>query len=169
MRLQWIGVILVITGCGGFGFSMAASCRREVNCLSQLIRVLNDMEWELQYRLTPLPELCRQASQDASGMIRDIFLRLARELESMRNPDAKSCMQAAVSAKQMPKRIRKHLLSLGTSLGRYDLQGQILGLRSVRAACRKDLNELEHNKTERLRGYQTLALCAGAAIAILLF
>ena len=34
MNLQGIGIILVITGCGGFGFSMAAAYRREVSLLN---------------------------------------------------------------------------------------------------------------------------------------
>ena len=56
---------------------------------------------------------------------------------------------------------------LGASLGRFDLQGQLQGIESVRAQCRKDLAELEDNRDQRLRSYQTLGLCAGCALAIL--
>ena len=168
MNLRFIGIVMVVTGCGGFGFAMAAAYRRELTLLSRLIRVLNDMEWELQYRLTPLPELCRMAAREETGILRDVFLRLAQSLDSMRNPDVKSCMQAILSAKQIPSILRKHLKELGTSLGRFDLQGQILGLRAVRASCRKELNELENRKTERIKEYRMLALCAGAAIAVLM-
>jgi hypothetical protein len=56
---------------------------------------------------------------------------------------------------------------LGTSLGRYDLQGQLNGIESVRIRCRSDLEELERNRDVRLRSYQRLGLCAGCALAIL--
>ena len=46
------GAALVIAGCGGFGFSIASGYKREEGILRQLLRALNYMEWELQYRLT---------------------------------------------------------------------------------------------------------------------
>ena len=55
MNYRWIGAVLVIAGCGGFGFSIAAGYKREESTLRQLIQALNTMEWELSYRLTPLP------------------------------------------------------------------------------------------------------------------
>ena len=67
MSYRWFGAALVIAGCGGFGFSIASGYKREEGILRQLLRVLNYMEWELQYRLTPLPELCRQAGKESFG------------------------------------------------------------------------------------------------------
>ena len=46
-------------------------------------------------------------------------------------------------------------------------QGQILGLEAVRSHCRSELDALSANQDERLRSYQTLGLCTGAALAIL--
>ena len=54
MILKVIGVILVIAGCGGVGFRIAANHRLEEKTLRQLIGILDYMECELQYRLTPL-------------------------------------------------------------------------------------------------------------------
>ena len=59
MSYKWIGAILIIVSCGVCGFSVAAGKRREERLLSQLMDVLQFMEADLQYRLTPLPELCR--------------------------------------------------------------------------------------------------------------
>ena len=54
MTLQWIGAAMVIGGCGGFGLTLAAGEKREIQMLRQLMAVLEEMEWELQCRLTPL-------------------------------------------------------------------------------------------------------------------
>ena len=59
------------------------------------------------------------------------------------------------------------LILLGRWLGRFDLDGQLKGLDAVRQECRRHLEELNNNREVRLRSYQTLGLCAGAAIAIL--
>ena len=63
MSIKWIGAILVIVGCGGVGFSMAAAYRRQETALRELMGTLDFMSWELQFRLTPLPELCRRAGK----------------------------------------------------------------------------------------------------------
>ena len=66
MEFRWLGAIMIIAGCGGYGFSLAARYRQQERTLSELINALERMECELQYRMTPLPELCRMAAQDTS-------------------------------------------------------------------------------------------------------
>lgn len=168
MSWKWVGAILVIVGCGGFGFSLAASYKKEELALRQLINVLNFMECELQYRLTPLPELCRQAGKESTSQIKCVFLSLAEELEAQSEPDAVSCMASAIrSVPDMSRNLRKMFCSLGRTLGRFDLAGQLQGLESVRAECRLELEILTQNKDVRLRSYQTLGLCTGAALVII--
>ena len=58
-------------------------------------------------------------------------------------------------------------LQLGDSLGRFDLSGQIQGLASVQKRAEFELEQLRRNQDVRLRSYQTLGLCAGAALVVL--
>lgn len=168
MSIKLIGAALIIAGCGGIGFSMAAAHRREENALRQLIGALDYMGCELQYHLTPLPELCRGAATQSGGCIRNVLLGLAAELESQIAPDASACMNAAISkAPKLPSQVKASLASLGSSLGYFDLQGQLKGLEAARQQCRRDLDALSKDRDVRLRSYQTLGLCAGAALAIL--
>lgn len=169
MTVKLIGAMLVIFGCGGFGFSLAASHRREEKTLQQLVHLLDYMESELQYRLTPLPQLCAHAAAESRGVLRSVFSGFTAQLEDQVSPNVSSCMYAALSAcKEIPGQTKACLEELGRSLGRFDLAGQLNGLDSVRQTCKKKLEELENNKEVRLRSYQTLGLCAGAALAILL-
>lgn len=169
MSYKWIGAMLVVAGCGGFGFSMAAAHRKEVGLLRQLHRGLIYMQSELKYRLTPLPELCRQTGREMGGVLRQVFFELARELDSRTLPDPGDCMAAAMkkSREALPGSLRRLLTRLGRSLGRFDLNGQLRGLEALTAACEEELALLNQNKDIRLRNYQTLGLCAGAALAIL--
>lgn len=168
MNYKWIGAVLIIVGCGGFGFSIAAGHKKEEKNLQQLLCILQYMESELQYKLTPLPELCRQAGDGANGILRGILHDLARELDWQVSPDACSCMNAALKKnKEVPASLRKLLLQLGHTLGRFDLPGQLRGLQSVREGCKEELRRFQKNQDTRLRSYQTLGLCAGAALAIL--
>ena len=163
-----IGTILVIAGCGGFGMLLVISHKRKEQSLRQLIRALDFMECELQYRLTPLPDLCRQTAMESDGWVRSVFAALAQELDNQISPEVKTCMDAALAKnKDLPLQARRAMQELGQTMGRFDLPGQLRGLENVRQICRQGLEELAVNRDQRIRSYQTLSLCAGAALAIL--
>lgn len=162
------GAVLVVTGCGGCGFAMAAAQRREEQNLRQLLRAVEYMECELQFKQSPLPELCAHVGQAVSGTVGDVFGALAAELEKQSAPEAGGCVDAALTAfPKLSDRVREAFRLLGSTLGRFDLPGQQQGLGAVAQVCREGISELSENRAARLRSYQTLGLCAGAALAIL--
>ena len=169
MAYKWIGSILIITGCGGYGFLLSASDRREMSGLRELIRILEYISCELQFHLTPLPEICRKAGSQVKGNIGMLFQSLADIMDSMEQADVSDCMNKALAAcPEIPVSCKTHLTLLGDTLGCFGLPGQLSELGSVRASCVSVLAELEKGKTQRIRSYQTLGLCTGAALAILL-
>lgn len=168
MSIKWFGAALILAGCGGFGLTMAAGIRQQVRMLTELGQILDFFEAELQYRLTPLPELMAQAAVESRGVLKKIFRELSVNLKKQECSDAVSCMDTVLEHyDDLPVRVRKHLRHLGHSLGKYDLPGQLRGLQSVRGACMNDLLRLQNNSDVRQRSYQTLALCAGSALVIL--
>jgi len=169
MSYKWFGAVLIIAGCAGTGFSMAANDRKEEAMLHQMLSAIGYMKSELQYRLTPLPLLCRMTAKQASGPVRKLFDSLASELEQQILPEAPDCMRAALAlVPDLPGSLRSVCRELGTSLGQLDLNGQLQGLDNARELCLRKRKHMEHNREQRLRSYQTLGLCAGAALAILL-
>lgn len=155
-------------GCGGMGISIAKNHTNQEKLLRQLIRALQVMECELKYRLTSLPELCRLGGREVSGGLKDVFFHLGRELDRQSSVDADGCMRAALrQSRDIPANVRKLLLQLGRMLGRFDLSGQLQGLDAVKAACQLELQNLSKDRDVRIRSYQTLGLCAGAALVIL--
>lgn len=160
---------MIIASCGGTGFSIASAARKEESQLQQLICAIQYMRSELQFRLTPLPQLCRQTGKQCRGTIGRLFDALAEELENQLLPEASDCMRAALNTvDDLPRRIRSICLQLGASLGQLDLNGQLLGLDQAFHSCQKIQKQMESNKEQRLRSYQTLGLCTGAALVILL-
>ena len=169
MNIKWIGAILIIAGSGGFGFLMAWNYKRELISLRQLVRALEYMESDLEYRLTTLAVLCKKTSELLSGSLRAVFLNFAQELEGQMAPDAAYCMTVTLNnTPELPKKTAEFLAALGQSLGVFDLQGQLRGLESVRSNCISAITEMEQQRSQRVRSYETLGLCAGAALAILL-
>lgn len=169
MTYKWIGAAMIVVGCGGFGFRLAAAACLEERRLVQLMQLLRRMQSQLQYQLTPLPELCSQCGRETGGPLGRVLETLARELESRTYPDVYSCMRGALQAdRELSPTCRRLLVQLGRELGRFDLAGQLQGLQAVSAACREQRQRLRQNQQQRLRSYRTLSLCAGAALAILL-
>ena len=169
MNYKWIGAVLVIIGCGGFGFLVAAASKREEKHLRELLEVLEYMISELQYKLTPLPELVTRATAYTSGALTQAFSALGDELSNQIAPNAESCMRSALEkAQSLPVLTGNILRFMGRSLGKFDLTGQINELTLVKEACRENLLKLSKDRAERLRSYRTLGVCAGIALAILL-
>ena len=168
MVLKIVGAILIIAGCGGVGFKTASNYIRDEKALEQLVGILDFMHCQLQYRLTPLPSLCRQIATDFKNMPGSLFEELALEMESQNATNIGQCMTSVISGKRtIPAITRAQMLRLGNTMGRFDLEGQLKGLDAVKQDCTRILDQMRNNREVRLRSYQTLGLCAGAALAIL--
>lgn len=168
MTFKLIGAMIVILGCGGCGFLIAVSYKRESAALHQLKTALDFMYCELKYRLTPLPELCILTAAHTNGQIKSFFTHLSRELEQQISPDVKTCVDAALSGcRAVPVLTNEILLELGKTLGCFDLDGQLQSLSALRDMVDRKTAKHSENLENRLRSYQTLGLCAGAALAIL--
>lgn len=168
MLTKLIGAVLVIAGCGCCGLAIAGAHRKQVHTLQQLVYLLDYMECELQYHCTPLPELCRQIAAEGNGILRNIFLSLALQLEDHITPDISVCMDKALAQHvDCPSQTSYVLRLLGHSIGRFDMEGQLRGLEYIRTECRRRLDALTKDQDARLRSYKTLSVCAGAALCIL--
>ncbi len=169
MMIKLLGVAFVVFGCGHVGFRIAAGYKQEERALRELITILNYLGSELEYRMTPLPDLLNSVAKTFSGVPAKILGQLGQELEAQVSPDVASCMDNILNrTPDIPSVTHGVLFRLGTCLGRFDLAGQLKELESVGDECHRNLKALEYNRDSRLRSYQTLGLCAGAALAILL-
>ena len=168
MLLKVLGALFIVLACGGVGFKIAGNYLKEEKQLRQLIYGLEYMNNELQYRLTPLPELCKQTSLELKGAVARVFLQLYNEMTAQIAPNVSHCMAAALSQiADISPQVKDVLNQLGSCLGRFDVDGQIRGINAVKAICNEKLSALTQNKDTRIRSYKTLGLCAGAAVVIL--
>lgn len=169
MSIKWMGAILIVLGCGGVGFSIAANYKREMRALNALVGALEYIHSELTYRLTPLPDLFYKASLVTGEGIGSLFRELASEMEQQISPDAACCMEVLLRRRRdIPEQARLALKEMGKSLGNFDLEGQVRELSAVHQRCTRQLEKLSEQKEDRIRQYQTLGICAGAVLAILL-
>lgn len=168
MNYRVIGAVCIIVACGGWGFLAAGQYTQKISLLREMRTLMDYLECELRYRNFPLPQLIRQASDQVTGKLQKLLLYLSEELDAQIRPNAQCCMVAALQrCSEIPMPIYQILLNFGTSLGKYDTQGQLVGVEATRAECVKALDVLERDCQTRVRSLKTLGLCAGAAIVIL--
>lgn len=169
MGYRAIGSVLIVASCGGYGLLLTAGYRHLERELQRLMEILTYMESQLAYQLTPLPDLCSQAGRMAGGTVGEVFRNLARELHWQSACDVDGCMKIALQrSRDLPSELSTLLMRLGSTLGRFDLPGQLRGLENVKENCRIKLETLGTGREVRLRSYRTLSLCAGTALVILL-
>lgn len=170
MYIKLIGAILIVAGCGGYGILIAANHRKETAALRQLAHVMERMICELEYRMTTLPDLCRFGAEQSKGPVQCFFYALAKAMDEQISPDVGICTVTVLKEiNGLPSHAASHLQSLGQTLGRFDLPGQLTAFERCKQSCMMQLEVMEHQQSQRLRSYQTLGFCAGAALAILLF
>lgn len=168
MVARIIGAILVVSSCFGLGISVGCKMLKEIRVLDQWIKILNRMQVELRYSLRSLPDLFRFLSHEEKGELAELFLRIAIEMENQIRPDVARCIDAVLmSAGGIPESVIESIGLLGVELGKYDLDGQLLGINNIRERVIEKRNLLNQDKAKRIRGYQTLGVCTGAALVIL--
>ena len=77
MTVKLTGAILIFLSCSSTGFLFARAYRKEERYLSEFIKLLDYMSCELQYRLTPLPQICIGAANMTYGVLEKVFRLLA--------------------------------------------------------------------------------------------
>ena len=168
MTIRILGAILILIGCGGFGALAAVAYKRETSTLKSFVESMDIMESELRYRKTPLPQLCHYIADIQSGVIKSFFLCLESELLRQVQPDAATCaVQALKKTQQMPKHTVEMILQFTKTLGKFDVEGQLLGIQAVKSEATLRLNQMSKDQAQRMKNYRTLGVCAGAAIIIL--
>ena len=165
---KWIGAICIFTACASVGFSIGFKQIREIKMLEQWIRISHRMEKEIGYYGRSIPDLFRMISYEEKGELAQVFLRTAIEMENQIHPDASRCMSIAIAKTEgLPSSILELLDFLGNELGKYNLDEQLKGIAQISEIAVERRNLLCKDRVKRMRGYQTLGLCAGAALVIL--
>ena len=168
MILRILGAVFTLVGCSSMGFSIALNHKREVLYLEQILSAIEYMGCELEYRLTPLPALCKLASASCTGKVREYFISLENAMRNQASPNIATCSKNVLEkSESLPPKTRKALTSLGEALGNFDVTGQLQAFNSLHGQIKVALSEQKRDQNHRLRSYQTLGLCAGASLAIL--
>ena len=169
--LKLIGLSLILAASGAVGAGLAGTVRRQQAQTLALIDALLRIRHELQYRLTPLPEIFAALGSSRNREIAEFFSRLAALLSSAQTCTVGyACRQALAQTRglSLSSAARGTILSLVDSLGRYDLEGSVQALDLALSRLREEVKALQNSAAARCRTYLTLGVCTGLAAAVIL-
>lgn len=168
--IRLLGGGLVAAGAVLLAWTTDREMRGRVRDLDDLAGALAQMARELDCRLTPLPELLREAAHCAHGPVRELFSRAAEGAHSPTGrPFGRIWADALACAPlRLTREDRAVLESLGRILGRYDGPSQSEALRHAAGQLERlrDAAAERHRRAGRV--YTALSLTAGAFLLILL-
>ena len=169
MSIRVIGAVLIILGTTYLGVKIAAYQNSTICMLEELCGILDYLACELEYRRLPLPELCRSVAGNKKSQIFDFFQRIAEEMDAQICPSVAACTESVLLQKDsLPDTVSILLRRLGNLLGRFDVEGEIVGLHSLRQECENVLEHLRLQKAQKGKSNQTLWICAGVMAAVLM-
>lgn len=170
--MRWIGAGMVTAACAAAGLGFAAATRTALRQLSAWIAALESMDSEIRCRMTPLPEVFTQLSQGGGGVVAVFFGCCAGIMRSdcaLGVPPVFRQALAQTRGLEMSGRTRQTLLNLSASLGRFDLEGQSRAIALAADRLRQEQRELQAGAAARCRSYETIGVCAGLALAVILW
>ena len=151
------------------GVSYTALKREQLNELEALCHMLRLMQDELETRALPLPELAAQLEVRTESAGKVLLSGLLRRLPELGSRDFQSIWEECVteSVKHSEEAARL-LCTLGSFLGRYDVDSQLEALRNCREAMEKLRTAAAEALPQTRRLGMGLALTSGALIVITL-
>lgn len=151
------------------GVSYTTLKREQLDELEALCHMLRLMHDELETRALPLPELATQLKARTESAGKALLSGLLRRLPELGSQDFQSIWEESVteSVKHSEEATRL-LCTLGSFLGRYDVDSQLEAIRSCREAMEKLRTAAAEALPQTRRLGMGLALTSGALIVITL-
>ena len=167
--MRIIGIMLIAAAAVYGGVSYTALKKEQLNELEALCHLLRLMRDELETRALPLPELAAQLETRTEDTGKALLSGLLRRLPELGSRDFKSIWEECVTenVKQSVEAARL-LCTLGSFLGRYDVDSQLEAICSCREAMEKLCTSAAEALPQTRRLGMGLALTSGALIVITL-
>lgn len=169
--MKVIGIVFIVLSAGVMGFRMASALRGRCMVIRQLQSALQILKHEIAFQASPLPKAFARAAAAEQGVVSALFAKAAGAMENRcwMTPAA-AFRQALQGIPEMDgeDRLRSILLELAAKLGKYDLDSQRQAIELAQTQLEEERRQAEQERTVKGRTYETLGICTGLAVSILL-
>ena len=172
MQAKIFGAILIIFTAYWYGVLIGSKYKNRVKNLESLLIAMEMIHAEINYGLTPLPEVFRKIGQSISKPVGALFLRTSREMESCRGKSALECWTDAVNAHknelEFNEKQLEQLEKLGMVWGKGNKSGQLKQVVLIQSFVRHALESANHELEKNDKLWRYLGLLGGITLVIFL-
>ena len=169
IRLLGAGLVTLAASMAGFG--CASAVRTQCAQLAALIAAMDYMKSEMSARLTPLPVLFStlgaSRQKDAARFFEAAGRALATPPGCTIPVSFRRGFQSAPGLRPGQDAVQA-LYTLSMGLGQFELEAQLRAVETCRERLAAALLSLQAQKRARCRSYETIGICAGLALAVIL-
>lgn len=165
--MKYLGIIFIVCSTAYMGFHLANGFRLRRKLLTQFLRCLPIIRNEIVFCGTPIPKIFRLISDHTDGEVHEVFGQVSKQMEEHKTMTPTEAMEETLTARKYTCLVPR-LLELADKLGNYDVEAQIAGIDQVQSQAELQVDELEQERLQKGKVYESLGICAGLALAILL-
>ncbi|MCM0650378.1 stage III sporulation protein SpoIIIAB [Clostridium swellfunianum] len=168
--IKTLGCLLILAASTFGGFAYAENFKKRVRQLNELERAVNQLQNEIEYTYTPLPEALRNVSQKCDAPMSLIFKKASEflynnEVESVYEA-FKKCIDLCET--NISKEDMNILMDLSKSLGESDVEGHKKMFSLAKNNLKKRISLAEEAVNKNVKMYRYLGFSLGAMIVIVL-
>ena len=169
--LNAIGAVLIVGATATVGLTGLWRLSARVRIFAALISALETLKNEICDRMTPLPVLLEQLSQEADPPVDRLFDRAVRQMEQIGARSFYLIWKGAVEESpelELTKGEQKSLIDLGRTLGRYDTEEQRTALNYILTRLEAYRKRAEEERRTSGKIYAVLGFAVGVFVVIIL-
>lgn len=168
--IRLVGAVFLAGGGAALGFGAVRRLERRVQVLNQMSLGLNMIRRELDWRMSPLPDLLSLASRETKGEVSDFFRLCSIGVRNLNGRPFRQIWQQGLEAAQLRMESEDFAVveQLGSVLGRYDSGNQRQALEEAIARLDEQRKEAADQRNRLGKVYGMLGLTAGVFLVILL-
>lgn len=168
--IRLMGALLTAVGGAFLGFTAARRLRRRAVVLRQLAGAMEQMEREISFRLTPMPELMERLAAEYPSPVGELFANCRKGLDQLGQRSLAEIWRQALADTNLDLEGRGAAVldELGEVLGRFEESGLRTALAHAGAELTREGELAREDGEKRGRMYQVLGLASGGLLVILL-
>lgn len=168
LYVKLFGGFLVVCASAWVGFGAAKTIRSLENNLHEMRSALEYMKCELLYTTDRYSDLCRKLAHNSTGKVSAFF----HALETMSSldgyePIGSTSKAMKSSGLRIPPAAEYAVEQLFDGFGRCDMNGQLQKISLCSAAIEQQSEQISKSAETRCKTYETVGICAGVALMIL--
>lgn len=170
--IKIFGAVLIIAASTFIGFMVAEFTRKRLLQLKELEGALIQLENEIFFTRTALPEACLSVSNKSKYPINTLFKKVATLLNDNSSDSVyhafHKTLDEEIEGLCVAKEDKDILLDLAKALGESDLDGHKKVFNLAEHNLKTRIQSLEVNVDKNVKVYRYLGFSLGAAVAIIL-